>query len=177
MSMTDYDPNLAVHQQNASAAQLAAEAALFESELPILQRKVRNCVFNRSDQDDIVQETALIALQKLRRHEIDHPNRLRAFLAGVARNVLRERLREKSRIDQLQDYHVPTVDSAIPEDGFQVLLEKIATLTQKRDRDVLTACLIQGTPYRFLAQHHGVSPDHVYRIVCRAKRRLLDACE
>jgi RNA polymerase sigma-70 factor (ECF subfamily) len=140
-------------------------------------------ISNRDDIEDICQETLVCALEAERSTEINEP---RAFLFGVARNLMRKQLDRQSRslIDFVEDYTQaqcespePTVDRIV--DDRQRMLEfagTVATLPPQCQR-VFIMKKVFGYSHKEIAAELQISVSTVEKHVAAGLKRCLDELE
>ncbi len=137
------------------------------------------------DVDDIVQEALTTAILRLRDEGIDDPARLGGFIYGVARNLRLARFREHSRHDGDVDPEVIAriADDQVSPDGIaadgetsrvvrQLLAELGTNRGRERDREVLLRLYLDQQSREEVCEALDIEPDHLRRVVHRAKQRL-----
>lgn len=148
----------------------------------VLQRQMAQ---HLHDVDDVVQESLTAALLRLRNRGIDDPARLGGFIYGIAKNVRLARIREHARHDGDAD---PEVLSDVPDEQTrphqviasdettrivrQLLAELGSTRGTERDREVLLRLYVQQQSKDEICKALDIAPDHLRRVVHRAKQRL-----
>ena len=129
--------------------------------------------------DDIEAEVAEAARSLAPR--VSHPSKLRAFLVGVAANLLRRHRRERSREQRRLDAYALEVNGRT-EDAETLLARKqeisevlggISTLP-KAQRDALLLTAVEGLSVREGAEHEGV-PEATFRTRVFWARKNLEA--
>ena len=102
---------------------------------------VKRLVRNPADAEDLVHETFIVALEKIRRGELREPDRLSGFMSSIARNLALSHSRKaERRTHKNVDEVAPPVDpQRVP--LAQLLLKEDAELVRqvlgelKRERD------------------------------------------
>jgi RNA polymerase sigma factor (sigma-70 family) len=140
-------------------------------------------ISNRDDIEDICQETLVSALEAERSTEINEP---RAFLFGVARNLMRKQLDRQSRslIDFVEDFTQAQCDSLEPPveriiDDRQRMLEfaeTVATLPPQCQR-VFIMKKVFGYSHKEIAAELQISVSTVEKHVAAGLKRCLDELE
>jgi len=143
---------------------------------------VRRIVGDRGTADDVAQETWVAAHRGLRR--LREPERLKAWLYGIARNKALNALRkeDRSRLDYVED----EVLEAVPDDGDEALelrAEQAAQVHRGLDRisaahaEVLILCYVNGLSYEEIAEITRTKLGTVRSRLYYAKRALREAME
>jgi len=143
---------------------------------------VRRIVRDRATADDVAQETWVAAYRALRR--LDDPQRLRAWLYGIARNQALNALRreDRTRLDYVEDEVLEAVPDA-EDGGLQIRAEQAAQVHRCLDRispahaEVLILCYVDGLSYEEIAEITRVKLGTVRSRLHYAKRALREAME
>ena len=130
--------------------------------------------------EDLAQQTALVALERLHRAPLESPEQLGAYMHQTAKNLHSAHQRTLARrrtapddVDRYQD------DSADPErlhlvaERRSVLLRLLDGLNVTRDRDILTRAVVYRHDKAEICNVLNLSAPHFDRVLARAKRRLL----
>lgn len=149
----------------------------------MLKGFLRRFVSNDHDIEDICQETVTRALEAERSREIKEP---RAFLFGVARNVVRKRLDKQSRslIDFVGDFSADYVESDEPSLEQQlderqrmlIFMESVATLPRQCQR-VFVLKKVYGYRHKEIAAKLGISISTVEKHAAAGLKRCMDEME
>ncbi|HEY5754491.1 MAG TPA: RNA polymerase sigma factor [Steroidobacter sp.] len=146
----------------------------------ILRRFVRRFAQSRHDVEDITQETIVRALQAEKERQIDDP---RAFLFGVAKNIVYKDLQRRSRfITEFVDDAV--TDAALPDtpsldeqlDARQRMIlfwQAVATLPPQCQK-VFVMCRVMGQSHKEIAARLGISISTVEKHVAAGFKRCSD---
>ncbi len=124
-----------------------------------------------ADLDDLVEETLLVVWRRL---EDVPPDAERAWILGVARNVLRNARRAKNRRQTLQSSLAPPRDDRSAEEYVVAdvsVREALAALSEG-DREILLLNAWDGLDTASLAAYFGVSPNAAAVRLSRAQRRF-----
>ena len=130
---------------------------------------------------DLRQETFRIAIEKLRAEPLDNPERLAAYLRGVAVNLVSASWRRQSRQATTADTAVIEATPASDPGPFDHLSsEQVATavrallqeLTVERDRQVLIRLYLHEQDRETICAALGLDSTHFNRVVFRARQRL-----
>ena len=130
--------------------------------------------------EDLAQETALVALERLHRAPLDSPEKLGAFMHQTAKNLhfahQRKLARRKTVHDDVDRF---SDDSANPErlqlaaERQSLVLRLLKSLKISRDRDILTRTLVYRHSKDEVCNALELPGPHFDRVLARARRRLL----
>lgn len=126
--------------------------------------------------DDLAHDVLLTLIQALRRGEVRHGEHLGAFVAGICRNKVREKVRERvtrqaalARLAQLED----AVAGPIPRTRIARLEECLGMLTE-RDRQILRLTFADGQTAPETARALKISAENVrvrrHRTIARLRK-------
>jgi RNA polymerase sigma-70 factor (ECF subfamily) len=145
-------------------------------------KPVRTLLLARSRNPDLTadlqQEVMLEALCALRSGQLREPEKLSAFVAGIARNKLNNHFRSNRPTEPL---HLPdelpdlscVAYQAEQEQREQLAGDAIASL-DPLDRSILQMTLLDGLKPGVIAQRLQLSPDVVRQRKLRATRRVIE---
>lgn len=154
-----------------------AETRLVELFSPPIRVMVRVRAGRRLEEDDVAQEVLVGAITALRRGQLRNEDKLGPFVAGIARNVINNRLRSTRRaaLEPLAGHE----DASVAD--FRQEIDRRERLTSVRralddlsadDRRILVMTLIGGLRASQIAQRLGVSEEVVRTRKSRALKRL-----
>ena len=131
------------------------------------------------DTEEVVQDTFINAYRGLA--QLENPARFKGWLAEIARNCARDRLRKKKPetvpIDEVRSPSLETSDSAdahlIQDEQRELVRRAMMTLSQK-DREIARAYYLDGASYDELIRVHGLSYKAISFRLSRAKQILSD---
>lgn len=130
-----------------------------------------------ADMDDIIQDTFLRALEKLRNGELRQAESLGAFVLGICRNLCLERLRPK-RVDPLTDDVSESLRStddperdAVDSERMRALRRAVQQMPDK-DRRLLIAYFFEERSKTDLCREFGVSREYLRVCLHRVKKSL-----
>ena len=140
-----------------------------------LRLKLRASGYAASDIDDLIQETLLRTLQKLR--GLREADRLGAFVFGICKNVCLEGFRRPkpeslpediAQFLQSPDNHEKDfIDAELK----RALMAVIETMKPK-ERELLKAVFFDEDPKDEICKRFGVTPDYLRVCICRVKKAL-----
>ena len=135
-----------------------------------LRAWLRGRMGNTHEADDMVQELFLKALRQDKKFcEIANA---RAWLFGVARNALADRLRLKKEQVELPDDLVSKTDEPAAVDTLATCLPRALTELSEEDREAITLCDLGGLSQEAYARLKGLSLPGAKSRVQRARKRL-----
>lgn len=127
---------------------------------------------------DLLQDVMIEAICGLRRGQLRDPEKLSAFVSGIARNKLNNFYRANRRTqpldlpDDLPDLSC-TMDRVEAEQREDRAAQAIASL-EPLDRSILQMTLVDGLKPGAIAQKLKISPEVVRQRKLRATRRVID---
>jgi len=153
-----------------------AEARLVE----LFSRPVRLMVRVRGrslEDEDVTQEVLMTAITAVRRGQLREAERLGAFVAGIARNVINNRLRgaRGPAFEPLTGHEDAVVADLRHEMAVRERLEMVRQALgalASQDRRILQMSLIDGLRASQIAEELGVTEETVRARKSRALRRL-----
>jgi RNA polymerase sigma-70 factor (ECF subfamily) len=152
--------------------------ALFEeSYADVLRYAVRRAP-EASDAADVAAETFVVAWR--RRHDLPPPSERRAWLFGVARNVLANQARSQERRDRLRSRLLADRAVAAPAAAAGGVAGRVAeafAALAARDREVLALVAWEGLRPEEVAVALGVSPATARVRLHRARKRFAAALQ
>jgi RNA polymerase sigma-70 factor (ECF subfamily) len=131
--------------------------------------------------EDLHQETFRIALERLRRRELDEPEGLAGFLRGIARNLaIADRRKAARRRTETDEEELARAVSAGPGQLSAVLLDEeaetvrqlIRELPTERDRQLLLRFYVSEEEKESLCTDLGLDNLHFNRVLFRARQRF-----
>lgn len=162
-----------------TAGERAAAHALYQSFFP----SVRLMLYCRTGQphvaDDLAQQTFVIALQKLQRGDPPRePDKLPAYLHGIAKNVYRNHVREDQRHAAVPIPEDTPAREYVPYE--QVHRDQIAEAVRrligemgvKRDRDIIRRVYVLDQPKKRVCGDLGLPSTTFDRVIWRARLRF-----
>ena len=131
---------------------------------------------------DLTQEALLAVLQSARKGQIRDPERVFAFVCGVARNVINNQRRRTARHPEISIDHDSEIPALRAEDDHEsaerqrIIKGALAELGPD-DREVLLLTLVDGMKPGEIAVKTGLTPEVVRTRKSRAIKRVLDVLE
>ena len=130
---------------------------------------------------DLLQETFCIAIEKLRKTELDNPERLAGYLRGiavrVALNAARQRKREPYPIEiaaiaAIPDSEPRQFQQVSREQTLSAVRELLDSMPVKRDREILIRQYVYDQDKEEIRRALGLDSLHFNRVLFRAKKRF-----
>ncbi|MCB1641077.1 MAG: RNA polymerase sigma factor [Xanthomonadales bacterium] len=158
-----------------------AEERLFAQTRFALWMILRRRGCGSEEADDLVQETLMVVLRRLRDGSLEQPERLDGFLYVTALNLRRSQQRKQHRrpVQALED--TPEVMMQASTDPFSqlgdfqrrsLLRDVLAELPQARDREVLQRHYLDEQDKASTCAEMDLLPAHYDRVLHRARQRL-----
>ena len=128
------------------------------------------------EEDDLTQEVLMAAIAAVRRGQLREADRLGAFVAGIARNVINNRLRStRAGFEPLDGHEEAAVadlrDEVARRERAALLRRGLEKLTVD-DRRILVLTMIDGLRTAEIAERMGVTEEVVRARKSRALKRL-----
>jgi RNA polymerase sigma-70 factor (ECF subfamily) len=155
----------------------AAEAQLVELFSRPVRVMVRVRAGRRLEEEDLAQEVLMAAITAVRRGHLRDDDKLGAFVAGIARNVINNRLRASrgASLESLTGHE----DAAVADLRHEMAVRERASMVHRAlgelsadDRRVLMLTLIEGFTALQIAERLGVTEEAIRTRKSRALRRL-----
>ena len=130
---------------------------------------------------DLLQETLLIAVKRLREKPLDNPEKIENYIHRIAINLIRNDQRKSARraTDPDSDFiEVLPSDFGQPEPEAQLLQQQIAVrellseLRVKRDKEILFRFYIDQQDKNEICSALNLTSRHFDRVLLRAKQRF-----
>ncbi len=148
------------------------------------QRGLRAALFQKSKDrfilDDVIQDTWIVVLKRVRNGELRDPSRLAAFIIQVGRNQLIMKFRKvRTGEESIEDNSSRVLDNSLtPEQEAEnrqladVISAVFSEMGQKRDQDILKRFYLTGVTKGDLCAEYGLSASHFDRVIFRARQRF-----
>ncbi len=127
---------------------------------------------------DLQQDVMIEALCALRRGQIREADKLPAFVAGVARNVLNNHFRQDARVQMESEipegYSPPVQESELAEQQRRGMAACALDSLPDLDREILQMTLVDGMKPGIIAMKLNLSPEMVRQRKLRATKRVVE---
>lgn len=135
-------------------------------------------VANRETARDLLQEVLVAAWRALAEGRLRDPDKLPAFVYGIARNVVNNR-RRAAAAGPVEVPLTPELEIAVQPPDFEDrerrrLVREAMALLEPSDRRVLLLTLVDNLQPREIARRLGVSPDVARTRKTRALKRFVE---
>jgi len=136
--------------------------------------------------EDLCQIALLTALEKLRASSIENPERLAAFLRGIAVNLLIGDRRKSARratnpdseaVERSADESRGPMEHVSGEQTQRAVRLMLEELRVERDRDILISVYLNDEDKESICQRHSIDATHFNRVLFRAKKRFRELIE
>lgn len=133
--------------------------------------------------EDLLQETWMVALERVRSGSLDDPARLAGFLSGVARHLALNEIRKTGRqrttpnstiVEMIPDERNNPVRQASRDEVRHHVKRLISELGQERDREILSAFYVLEQDKESICRKLGIDGTHFNRVLFRARQRMRD---
>ncbi len=158
-----------------------AESALIQRYERGLHFLVRHHTNDHALAEDVVQETFIVVIQRLRTSGLDEPAKLSPFLHQTARNIMIGQLRKiarrrtnpdteqvESTVGSLEDQH----SAAVREQDALIIRQLLAELKCDRDRQILKRFYLLEEEKADICADLELSDVHFNRVLYRARQRF-----
>lgn len=168
------------------AGDRSAETLLVERYGLALTGMIRARMRNDSRHDDIYQETIWFVIQRLRGEGLNEPEKLPAFMMGVAKNMIRSRrrsdhddviVRDPDLVDDIVHSDPSVIEEFSGEQFRQAVDDLIRRLPNPRYREILYRHHVLAEEKKWICGAMDLSPANFDRVIHRARnalRKLLD---
>ena len=158
-----------------------AEQALILRYSRGVQMMLRHATSDDQLAEDLMQDTFMVVLQRLRDQGIKDPRRLNGFIHATARNLLLNHRRKGARRATVMDTELIERTAVAIEDPTapisrveltSLVRDCIDDLGSPRDRDILTRFYLRDEDRERICAEYSIGEKHFYRVLCRARQRL-----
>jgi len=187
------EPDLAEEARIAAAIVYGIRAGSDGAETDLVQRYSRGLRYlllrrigDRERAEDLLHDTLVIALEKLRTTDIDSPERLAGYLRGiavrVAMNAIRKRQREPDNMDvdevaAVADLEPRPFEQLSKEQCAAAVRQLLETMPVERDRELLFRFYVSDQDKEEICEALSLSSLHFNRVLFRAKARFRQILE
>jgi RNA polymerase sigma-70 factor, ECF subfamily len=154
-----------------------AEAVLYEKFYARVYFTALSETHSKEDAEDVRAETFLRVIQALRQDKLRSADALPSFIVGITLNVLRELVRQKYRVDSLEDHEYDiasdsSLESALLDAETSRALEEAARELKPREQQFLRMYYYEELPKEEIARKLGIKEERLRLIKSRALQRF-----
>lgn len=164
-----------------AAGEKSAETAIVEHYGSALRAMIRSRMPGDARHDDVFQETMWAVILRLRSRPIDDPEKLGAFISGVAKNKIRSRKRsdhdvnttpDAEYIDALRNYLPSAMDDIEGEEFRDAVRVLISRLSNQRYMEILVRHHVHGEEKPWICGAMDLTPANFDRVIHRARNAV-----
>lgn len=131
--------------------------------------------------EDLHQETFRIVIERLRRQELENPDRIAPYIRKVAVNLLIGEIRKSQRRNTYSDSdaialavdETPDIHQQMDTEQSRLLVHRLLLeMRVKRDREILRRFYVEEDEKQEICQDLQLSSSHFDRVLYRAKKRF-----
>lgn len=130
--------------------------------------------------EDLVQDTFVIVIRKLRNGDLRNPDALSSFIRQTGINTLIAYRRQQARrqtestehADAFESQQESLVHQLQKQDNVELVRRLLAQLSTKRDKDLLTRYYLYDEDKQALCDEYALTTAHFDRVLFRARQRL-----
>ena len=135
---------------------------------------------------DLLQETFIIAIRKLREQTLENPQRLAGYLRGIAIRVAQNARRRRSKeqflsdsdfLESIPDHDRRQFEYVSAEETKAAVHELLDSMPVKRDRELLLRYYVYEEEKPEICRSLGLDSLHFNRVLYRAKNRFREILE
>jgi RNA polymerase sigma-70 factor, ECF subfamily len=146
---------------------------------------INNIIRNRADAEEMVQETLVKALEKIRRGELREPEKLSGFVCGIARNLAQGHTRKArgKNLTDINDVTTPVdpgrgpLEQLLQKEEAEIVRQVLGELRMERDREVIIRFYLAGEEKESICASLGLTSAHFNRVIFRALARFRELYE
>ncbi len=162
-----------------------AEDELFQRYRRGVSVIINNYLRNATDIEELVHETFIIAVKKIRRGEIREPEKLSGFVCGIAKKLAHVRFRKSQRetltdIDEMGravDPERGPLEQLLLKEQAEIVRQVIGELRMDRDRQIITRFYLIDEDKESICASLGLTSAHFNRVIFRALARFKELYE
>ena len=131
--------------------------------------------------EDLLQETLLITIRRLRDEGIEEPEKLSSFIHRVAHNLVIAHFRKEARrntrpdtefTELLQDDSPSQQEALLEQENAEMVRQLLEELPQPRDREILLRFYVWNQEKQLVCANIGLTSDQFDRVISRARKRF-----
>jgi RNA polymerase sigma-70 factor, ECF subfamily len=145
---------------------------------------VARAVSNQSVVQDLRQDAFRIAIEKIRRGQLQDPTKIAAFVCGIARNLATTYHRRPTRAEvgdlpltTLADSRATPLETLLREESAVLVRTILSEMNSERDREILRRFYLLEHPKERICEDFGLTSLHFNRVLFRARERYRELYE
>ena len=159
----------------------AAEALLVETYRKPILELLRHRTRNPDLAEDLLQDTLLIILKRLRNDGIAEPLKLSAYMHRVAHNLVISHFRKEARqnttpdsetIELIGDQQPTEQEAFLNRERDRLVAALLEELNQPRDREILQRFYVWNQEKQLVCDAMDLNSDQFDKVVSRARKRF-----
>lgn len=162
-----------------------AEDELFQRYKRGVSVIINRYLSNPTDIEELVHETFIISVKKIRRGEIREPEKLSGFVCGIAKKLAQVRFRKSQResltdIDEMQPAVDPErgpLEQLLLKEQAEIVRQVIGELRMERDRQIITRFYLLDEDKESICASLNLTSAHFNRVIFRALARFKELYE
>ena len=161
-----------------AAGERSAEAELYRRFKKPLMMILQQRTGDTARAEDMLHETIIVVLDKIRNNEIEFPERLGGYIQQTAKFIFIGWTRRQGNKVELSEH----LEEVAHEDSFvdnlerqqtqAIVRELIAQMTVSRDRELLTRFYVHDETKQLVCDSLALSSEQFDRVVSRARQRF-----
>ncbi len=182
-----YEPTIAELYEQVSHGNQSAENELIVRIMPKLKVRLQQIIWEPDVIEDILQDTLIACLIKVRQQALKTPESFSAYAASIGKNLayqyIRRHKKDKDNIQFCDPEH--DIATAVTQDHSKnpdaqleeiqtrhFVSEMLNTLPRQRDQDILVSYYLNEHQSSEICSQNNIRQDHLYRVLSRARQRL-----
>lgn len=141
---------------------------------------INNIVRNHADAEDLLHEMFITVLRKIRRGDLNEPEKLSGFIRGVAKNIAQRHSRKATNrpltnIDEVPppaDPHRGPLEQLLLKEEVEIVRQVLGELTQERDRQIIIRYYIMEEDKESVCANLGLTGEQFNKVRFRALGRF-----
>lgn len=127
---------------------------------------------------ELTQDALVSILCALRKGQLREPEKLTAYVYGIAcntvRNYLRNRTRQPTEVPLSPDMPLPTVEDSAGDDRRQSIMRQALKWLHPKERELLRFALVEGLTSSEIAAQLGLKAEVVRERKFRALKKVIE---
>jgi len=146
---------------------------------------IRQKIQNPPDVEELIQQTLMIALEKIRRGDLQEPKALSGYICGIAGKLAhvhlqKMRIRKVTNIDEIATVLDPNrgpFEQLLRKEEAQILRQVIGELRMERDREIITRRYFLDEEKESICVSLSLTSVQFNKVIFRALERFKELYE